>query len=378
MREREDGSDDGLADLYLEGTDQHRGWFHSSMLQSCGTNGRAPYRGVLTHGFTLDEKGMKMSKSLGNTIAPEQVVKQYGADILRLWVAQSDYTADLRIGPEILKGVSDSYRRLRNTMRFILGSLSELTESEKIEPKDMPELEQWVLHRLSELDEQVRKGYSEYDFQGVFQSVFNFATVELSSFYFDIRKDVLYCDGDTLERRSARSVLDHIFHRLTAWLAPVLVFTMEEVWLERYPGDKSSIHLTDMPSTPKTWINEELAVKWAIIRQARRAVTAALEVQRTNKIIGSSLEASPVVYLEDQETFDILDSIPFTDICITSSINLSLDKAPKTAFSTEEVKGIKVDFQVASGEKCQRCWKILPEVTDANPICGRCNEALKG
>jgi isoleucyl-tRNA synthetase len=378
LKEREDGSDDGLADLYLEGTDQHRGWFHSSMLQSCGTNGRAPYRGVLTHGFTLDEKGMKMSKSLGNTIAPEQVVKQYGADILRLWVAQSDYTADLRIGPEILKGVSDSYRRLRNTMRFILGSLSELTESEKIEPKDMPELEQWVLHRLSELDERVRKGYSEYDFQGVFQSVFTFATVELSSFYFDIRKDVLYCDGDTLERRSARSALDHIFVRLTAWLAPVLVFTMEEVWLERYPGDESSIHLTDMPSTPKTWLNEELAKKWTVIRQTRRAVTAALEVQRTDKVIGSSLEASPVVYLEDQETFDLLESIPFSDICITSSIKLSLDKAPEEAFSTEEVKGIKVDFQVASGEKCQRCWKILPEVTTSNPICGRCDEALKG
>ena len=377
LKEREDGSDDGLADLYLEGTDQHRGWFHSSMLQSCGTNGRAPYRGVLTHGFTLDEKGMKMSKSLGNTIAPEQVVKQYGADILRLWVAQSDYTADLRIGPEILKGVSDSYRRLRNTMRFILGSLSELTESEKIEPKDMPELEQWVLHRLSELDERVRKGYSEYDFQGVFQSVFTFATVELSSFYFDIRKDVLYCDGDTLERRSSRAVLDHIFLRLSAWLAPVLVFTMEEVWLERYPGDESSIHLTDMPSTPKTWLNEELAKKWTLIRQARRAVTAALEVQRTDKVIGSSLEASPVVYLEDQETFDLLESIPFSDICITSSIKLSLDKAPKEAFSTEEVKGIKVDFQVASGEKCQRCWKILPEVTTSNPICGRCDEALK-
>ena len=218
----------------------------------------------------------------------------------------------------------------------------------------MPELEQWVLHRLSELDERVRKGYSEYDFQGVFQSVFTFATVELSSFYFDIRKDVLYCDGDTLERRSARAVLDHIFLRLSAWLAPVLVFTMEEVWLERYPGDESSIHLTDMPSTPTTWRNEELAIKWTLIRQARRAVTAALEVQRTDKVIGSSLEASPVVYLEDQETFNILDSIPFTDICITSSIKLSLDKAPKTAFSTEEVKGIKVDFQVASGEKCQR------------------------
>jgi isoleucyl-tRNA synthetase len=378
LKERADGSDDGLADLYLEGTDQHRGWFHSSMLQSCGTTGRAPYRGVLTHGFTLDEKGMKMSKSLGNTIAPEQVVKQYGADILRLWVAQSDYTADLRIGPEILKGVSDSYRRLRNTMRFILGSLSELSDGEKVEPNNMPELEQWVLHRLSELDERVRKGYSEYDFQGVFQSVFTFATVELSSFYFDIRKDVLYCDGDTLERRSSRTVLDHLFLRLTSWLAPVLVFTMEEVWLERYPSEDSSIHLTDMPSTPKTWINEELAAKWAIIRQARRAVTAALEVQRTNKVIGSSLEASPVVYLEDQQTFDILNSIPFADICITSSIELSLDKAPKSAFSSEEAKGIKIDFLVASGEKCQRCWKILPEVNVANPICGRCDEALKG
>ena len=378
LKEREDGSDDGLADLYLEGTDQHRGWFHSSMLQSCGTNGRAPYRGVLTHGFTLDEKGMKMSKSLGNTIAPEQVVKQYGADILRLWVAQSDYTADLRIGPEILKGVSDSYRRLRNTMRFILGSLSETSESEKVEPKDMPELEQWILHRLSELDERVRKGYSEYDFQGVFQSVFTFATVELSSFYFDIRKDVLYCDGDTLERRSSQSVLDHIFLRLTSWLAPVLVFTMEEVWLERYPGDNSSIHLTDMPNTPKAWRNEELAKKWAIIRQARRAVTAALEVQRTEKVIGSSLEAYPVIHLEDQKTFEILDSIPFADICITSSIKLSLENAPETAFSTEEIKGIKIDFQKASGEKCQRCWKILPEVNLQNPVCGRCNEALQG
>jgi isoleucyl-tRNA synthetase len=378
LKERADGSDDGLADLYLEGTDQHRGWFHSSMLQSCGTTGRAPYRGVLTHGFTLDEKGMKMSKSLGNTIAPEQVVKQYGADILRLWVAQSDYTADLRIGPEILKGVSDSYRRLRNTMRFILGSLSELSDGEKVEPNNMPELEQWVLHRLSELDERVRKGYSEYDFQGVFQSVFTFATVELSSFYFDIRKDVLYCDGDTLERRSSRTVLDHLFLRLTSWLAPVLVFTMEEVWLERYPSEDSSIHLTDMPGTPKTWINEELAAKWAIIRKARRAVTAALEVQRTNKVIGSSLEASPIVYLEDQQTFDILNSIPFADICITSSIELSLDKAPKSAFSSEEAKGIKIDFLVASGEKCQRCWKILPEVNVANSICGRCDEALKG
>ena len=196
LRDRADGSEDGLADLYLEGTDQHRGWFHSSMLQACGTIGHAPYRGVLTHGFTLDEKGNKMSKSLGNTVAPEEVVKQYGADILRLWVAQSDYTADLRIGPEILKGVADSYRRLRNTMRFLLGALGHFSEADRIDPSEMPALERWVLHRLGELDEEVRKGYAAYDFQGVFQQLFNFATVELSAFYFDIRKDTLYCDGD--------------------------------------------------------------------------------------------------------------------------------------------------------------------------------------
>ena len=213
LRDRDDGSEDGFADLYLEGTDQHRGWFHSSMLQSCGTKGRAPYHGVLTHGFTLDEKGMKMSKSIGNTIAPEQVIKQYGADILRLWVAQSDYTADLRIGPEILKGVADSYRRLRNTMRFMLGSLSDYDISDETSADEMPELERWILHRLSELDEKVRNGYSSYDFQGVFQAIFTFATVDLSSFYFDIRKDVLYCDGNTPERRSSRTVLNLLFHR---------------------------------------------------------------------------------------------------------------------------------------------------------------------
>ena len=228
LRDREDGSADGIADLYLEGTDQHRGWFHSSLLQSCGTNGRAPYRGVLTHGFTLDEKGMKMSKSLGNTIVPEEVVKQYGADILRLWVAQTDYTADQRIGPEILKGTADSYRRLRNTMRFVLGNLNGFSDAEKVSHADMPELERWVLHRLAELDEKVRTGYTAYDFQGVFRAVFEFATVDLSSFYFDIRKDVLYCDGPSARRNAARTVLDILFHRLTTWLAPVLVFTMED------------------------------------------------------------------------------------------------------------------------------------------------------
>ena len=378
LRDREDGSEDGLADLYLEGTDQHRGWFHSSMLQACGTKGRAPYRGVLTHGFTLDEKGMKMSKSLGNTIVPEQVVKQYGADILRLWVAQSDYSADQRIGPEILKGVADSYRRLRNTMRFMLGSLHDFTEADRIDPADMPELEQWVLHRLAELDTRVRDGYTAYDFQGVFQAIFTFATVDLSAFYFDVRKDVLYCDGDTVERRAARTVLDILFHRLTTWLAPVLVFTMEEVWLERFGGEDSSVHLIDIPETPAAWLNPELAEKWAMIRRVRRVVTAALEVQRTEKVIGASLEAAPVLYLADQAVKDVLEQMPFADICITSDLTLSTDAAPSDAFTMAEVEGVAVSFVKAEGEKCGRCWKILPDVgTHSHAgVCGRCDDAL--
>ncbi|MFT6933497.1 MAG: isoleucyl-tRNA synthetase [Paracoccaceae bacterium] len=378
LRDRADGSDDGLADLYLEGTDQHRGWFHSSMLQSCGTQGRAPYRAVLTHGFTLDEKGMKMSKSVGNTIAPEKVVQQYGADILRLWVAQSDYTTDLRIGDEILKGVADSYRRLRNTMRFMLGSLADFSEADRVEPSQMPELERWVLHRLTEIDAVVREGYTKYDFQGVFQAVFNFATTDLSAFYFDIRKDVLYCDGDSARRRAARTVLDILYHRLTTWLAPVLVFTMEEVWLERFPGDDSSVHLQDMTDTPADWHNPALAAKWEKIRRARRVVTAALEIQRRDKVIGASLEAAPVVYVDDADLVTALKSVDFDDIVITSAINITPNPAPAEAFRLPEIEGIGVVFERADGEKCQRCWKILPDVGihSHQHVCERCDEAL--
>lgn len=378
LRDRPDGTEDGIADLYMEGTDQHRGWFHSSLLQACGTLGRAPYRNVVTHGFTLDEKGMKMSKSLGNTIVPETVVKQYGADILRLWVAQVDYTSDQRIGPEILKGVADSYRRLRNTMRFMLGSLNDFTEADRMDPADMPELERWVLHRLSELDETVHAGYKAFDFQGVFSAVFNFATVELSAFYFDIRKDALYCDGNTERRRAARTVLDILFTRLTTWLAPVLVFTMEEVWLERFGGEDSSVHLTDFVETPKAWRDDALAAKWMSIRQARRVVTAALEVQRTEKVIGASLEADPTIYIADVDLRGALESVPFDDIAITSNITVSGDAAPEGAFTLQDVSGVAVSFAKASGEKCQRCWKILPDVgTHAHDgVCGRCSDAL--
>ncbi len=377
LRDRADGTDDGIADLYLEGTDQHRGWFQSSLLQACATMGRAPYRGVLTHGFTLDEKGMKMSKSIGNTVAPQQVIDQYGADILRLWVAQSDYTADLRIGPEILKGVADSYRRLRNTMRFLLGALANVTDADHVALHDMPDLERWVLHRLAELDTTVREGYAKYDFQGVLQALFTFATTDLSAFYFDIRKDVLYCDGNTPRRRAAHTVLRLLFERLTTWLAPILVFTMEEVWLERHPGPNSSVHLHDMPHTPPEWRDAALAARWAAVRHVRRVVTAALEVERQNKVIGASLEAAPQVYIADPALATTLKGMDMADICITSALDIVPGPPPPGAFCLDD-PDIGVTFRRAQGQKCQRCWKILPDVgLHAHPAtCARCNAAL--
>ncbi|WP_323010119.1 isoleucine--tRNA ligase [Paracoccus sp. (in: a-proteobacteria)] len=379
LRDRADGAPDGIADVYLEGTDQHRGWFQSSLLQACATKGRAPYRNVVTHGFTLDEKGMKMSKSLGNTIVPAEVIKQYGADILRLWVAQTDYTADQRIGPEILKGTADSYRRLRNTLRFILGNLAGFTEAERVDADQMPELEQWVLHRVAQIDQQLRNGYDSFDFQGVFQTVFQFATVDLSAFYFDIRKDALYCDQpDAMRRRAARTVLDLLFHRLVTWLAPILPFTMEDVWLSRFPSEDDSVHLHDFPITPTEWLNEPLAQKWDTIRRIRRVVTAALEIKRTDKVIGASLEAAPVVHVEDCDELKALKSVDFADICITSDLSLTADPAPGEAFRLSDVPGIGVVFEEAEGEKCLRCWKILPDVGSHKHAgtCARCDAAL--
>ncbi|MGZ2258645.1 isoleucine--tRNA ligase [Roseobacter sp. A03A-229] len=385
LRDRADGTEDGIADVYMEGTDQHRGWFHSSLLQSVGTTGRAPYRNVVTHGFTLDAKGMKMSKSIGNTIVPEKIVQQYGADILRLWVAQTDYTADQRIGDEILKGVADSYRRLRNTMRYMLGSLNDFTEADRMDPAEMPELERWVLHRLAELDQEVRARYARFDFQGVWQAVFNFATLDLSAFYFDIRKDALYCDGDTVARRSARTVLDLLFQRLTTWLAPVLVFTMEEVWLERFPHEGSSVHLQDFPETPGDWLAPDLAEKWSKVRSIRKKVTEAIELKRQEKEIGSSLEAAPTVWLgneahlwdSDEEATQDLQSVDFAEIFITSAASVNLGLPPSWT-AEDGLAGLWVSVDKAEGEKCARCWKILPDVgTHAAPgVCGRCDSAV--
>ena len=376
LRDREDGTEDGIADVYMEGTDQHRGWFHSSLLQSVGTTGRAPYRNVVTHGMTLDEKGLKMSKSVGNIIAPQEIITQYGADILRLWVAQSDYTADQRIGPEILKGVADSYRRLRNTFRFLVSNLGDWSDAEAVAEEDMPELERWVLHRLHELDAIVRDRFGAFDFQGVFNAVFTFATTDLSSFYLDIRKDALYCDpGDGQRRKAAQTVMSHVLARLNTWLAPILVFTMEEIWLVR-TGGEGSVHLEDFPETPAAWKDDALAAKWEKIRQVRRVVTGALEVQRVEKVIGASLEAAPRVFVDD-ETAALLPE-DFNDICITSAVQISTDPAPDGAFQMADVARVTVLFEKADGAKCQRCWKILPDVgSHAHPgVCARCNAAL--
>ncbi|MCS6759207.1 MAG: isoleucine--tRNA ligase, partial [Candidatus Devosia euplotis] len=277
------------ASMYLEGSDQHRGWFHSSLLESCATNGFAPYASVLTHGFTMDGEGRKMSKSLGNTVTPQDIIKQYGADILRLWVASSDYSEDLRLGKEIIQTTVDSYRKLRNTLRWLLGNLAHYQPTDVVDARDMPELEQVILHRLAQLDGQVRTAYKEYDYRRIVSLLTNFMNIELSAFYFDIRKDALYCEPiSSLKRKSALTVLNHLFDCLTAWLAPILVFTMEEVWLERHPGEDSSVHLRLFPEVPADWLNPDLAAKWQLIRTVRRVVTGSLEIERRNKTIGSS------------------------------------------------------------------------------------------
>jgi isoleucyl-tRNA synthetase len=366
------------ASLYLEGSDQHRGWFHSSLLESCGTRGRAPYDAVLTHGFVLDEQGRKMSKSLGNTVAPQDVVAKSGADILRLWVVASDYSEDLRIGPEILKYQADAYRRLRNTLRYLLGGLAGFTAAEKVAPEAMPELERWVLHRLAELDALVRERTEAYDFHTIFTHLHNFCAVDLSAFYFDVRKDILYCDAPSSSRRRAvRTVMDLVFDALARWFAPVLCFTAEEAWLSRHgDGAETSVHLVTYPEIPAGWRDAALAQKWTRIRDIRRVVTGALEIERAEKRIGSSLQAAVTVYAEPAD-IAALRGLDLAEICITSSGTLTTEPAPATAFRLPEVAGVAVTVGLAPGEKCQRCWRILPEVGVVHPeLCRRCADVV--
>lgn len=372
--------DEWPATLYLEGTDQHRGWFQSSLLEACGTRGRAPYEGVLTHGFVLDAAGRKMSKSLGNSVFPQDIIAQSGADILRLWAVSSDYSDDLRIGPEILKTQMDAYRRLRNTLRYLLGNLAGFDEAERLPYGQMPEAERWILHRLWELDAQVRKGYGQYEFHKLLAAIGHFCATDLSAFYFDMRKDSVYCDRpDSIRRRACRTALDHIFHCLVRWLAPVLCFTAEEAWLARFPSADDSVHLQDFPALPAAWRDDVLAEKWGRIRELRRAVTGALEIERAQKRIGSSLQARPAVYLSDADR-TLLAGVDFAEVCITSGIDLRpIADAPGHAFRLDDLAGVAVTPHLAEGEKCARCWQVTPDVgqsADHPSLCARCADAV--
>ena len=351
------------ANVYLEGSDQHRGWFHSSLLEACATRGAAPYKNVITHGMTMTEQGKKMSKSLGNAVDPLKVIQQSGAEIIRLWTMSCDYSEDQRIGPEIIKANTDAYRKIRNSFRFLLGNLADFEDGEKVAYADMPELERYMLHRLAELDTLVRDNYAHFDFRKIYQSLFNFMTVDLSAFYFDIRKDTLYCDAaSSLERRACRTVMDIAFHCLTRWFAPVLCFTTEEVWQSRFGVSDDSVHLQQFVDMDAAWQDDALAAKWDNIRKVRRVVTGALEIERREKRIGSSLEAAPVVHIGDAVLMAALDGQNMADICITSQIELTDNAAPSDAFTLEEVAGVAVVPKMAEGKKCQRSWKILPEV----------------
>jgi isoleucyl-tRNA synthetase len=367
------------ASLYLEGSDQHRGWFHSSLLEACGTRGRAPYDEVLTHGFVLDEQGRKMSKSLGNVVSPQEVVSVQGADILRLWVVASDYSEDLRIGPDIIKQQVDVYRRLRNTLRYLLGNLDSFTDAEKVAPESMPELERWVLHRVFEMDALVRRCCTEYEFHTLFAELHVFCAVDLSAFYFDIRKDVLYCDHpDDLRRRAARTVLDILHSALTAWLAPFICFTAEEAWLARHPGQDESAHLRTFPEIPTNWQDDALATRWKSLRDLRRVVTGALEIERAAKRIGASLQASPTVYV-NAEMAEAAKGVDLADLCITSTLSLVVGDIPEGTFTHPDIPDIGVVPTPSEGAKCERCWKVLPDVgTHAGhgQICARCADVV--
>jgi isoleucyl-tRNA synthetase len=360
-RRRKDGGPDTV--LYLEGSDQHRGWFQSSLLESCGTRGVAPFDIVVTHGFTLDEAGRKMSKSLGNTVAPQDVIAQSGADILRLWVGSCDYWDDQRIGPEILKTTVDTYRKLRNTLRWMLGNLAHLREEDRVRFEAMPQLERLMLHRLSELDALVREAYAAFDYKRIFAALNAFMTADLSAFYFDVRKDALYCDPiSSTTRKACLTALDHLFRSTVSWLAPILCFTAEEAWLCRYPSAEGSVHVELFPQMPAQWRDEALAEKWRKVRLVRRVVTGALEIERAAKRIGSSLEAAPLVYVADRELLSALDGVDLAEVAITSAASPVEGEGPPGAFRLEDVPGVAVEPRRAEGRKCARSWKILPSV----------------
>ena len=362
------------ASMYLEGSDQHRGWFHSSLLESCGTRGRAPYESVLTHGFVVDGKGRKMSKSLGNVVSPEKILLQYGVDILRLWVVASDYYDDLKLDNSILQAQSDSYRRIRNTFRYIIGNLDGFSEEEQISDNDFPELEKYILHRLWEIDQVVQECIKTFNFHLMFTTLLNFCSSDLSAFYFDIRKDSIYCDSiKSLKRRSSRTLLNLIFEHLVRWLAPSLSFTCEEAWKAR--GNKTSIHLEDFLLTKNQFKNEEIKNKWSVVKNIRKVITGAIEKKRAEKIIGSSLEAHIKIYIRD-DLKRIISDISFDEIAITSSFEIISTKTSTHHFSLEEIEDVEIEVIKVEGSKCNRCWKYKDQLIN-NDICDRCEDAIK-
>jgi isoleucyl-tRNA synthetase len=362
IRRVRDGGIDRV--MYLEGSDQHRGWFQSSLLESCGTRGRAPFDIVLTHGFILDEKGEeKMSKSKGNTLSPQDLMKTSGADILRLWVASADYSGDIRFGPTVLQGTAESYRKLRNTLRWMLGTLGHHDGKEAVAHGDMPELERLMLHRLAELDGQIRKAYADYDYKRVIAVLSHFMNTDLSAFYFDVRKDALYCDPYSSRKRlAALQVIEHIFRSTVLWLAPLLCFTAEEAWLARYPADQDSVHLHTFADLPAAWRDEVLAEKWQQVRKVRSVVTGALEIERAGKKIGSSLEAAPKVFIADAGLRAALAGVDLAEVCITSGLELVAGAPPAGAFTLPDVAGVAVVPERAAGRKCARSWRITQDV----------------
>jgi len=350
------------ADLYLEGSDQHRGWFQSSLLESSGTRGRAPYDAILTHGFTMDEAGEKMSKSKGNVVDPETVIRESGAEIIRLWAAMIDYSDDSRIGKTVLQTTADAYRKLRNTVRYLLGAVEGFDDAEAVGLDQMPPLERFILHRLWELDIEVRTAYRGYLFQDVIRPLTEFCQVELSALFFDISKDALYCDRpDSLRRRAARTVMAAVFERLTAWLSPLMPFTTEEAWLTRYP-DAASNCLRVIPDTPGAWRNDEEAARWAKVQAVTSVVTGALEVERREKRLGAALEAAPKVHIADADLMAAFDGLDPAEVFRTSQATLVAGPAPAGAFSLADAPGVAVEPLRAEGKKCTRSRRILPEV----------------
>ena len=345
--------------MYLEGSDQHRGWFHSSLLESCGTRGRAPFDVVLTHGFVLDEQGRKMSKSTGNVTAPQDVIKQSGADILRMWVCASDYADDLRIGPEILKTTADTYRKLRNTVRWMLGSLAHFHEEDRVKFDQMPELERLMLHRLHELDVLVRKAYADFDYKRIFAALSSFMTSDLSAFYFDIRKDTLYCDPiSSVKRKASLTVLDHLFRCTVTGSRRCSVSPRRNRGVPLRRADKIGPP-RKFPRSTGSVADDKLAEKWRKVRIVRGVVTGALEIERAQKRIGSSLEAHPIVHVSNAELYEAVVDCDLAEVCITSAATLVQDEGPANAFRLPDVTGVAIVSNLAEGRKCARSWKIL-------------------